>query len=139
MANWWRYIAELGATALNHERRLVTLEKKEKHIMAQLDDVKAEIQGLVAEDSIVIAALNDLKTKVDAGGTVTSEDLNDLQSAIHAEVGRLHDAVNATDPAADPANTPGPGTVTPGGGDVPVEPVSDPPVETGNENNPINS
>ena len=98
MIEWFRAFVAISKRFADHEQRLIVLEKQEKQTMATLDDVKAQIDALVAEDSVVVNALNDLKSKVDAGGTVTSADLDGIQSSIQAEVAKLNDAVTAADP-----------------------------------------
>jgi hypothetical protein len=91
-------IEEFAELIINHENRIRRLEKREGYIVGSLQDVQDQVNALVAEDSVVIAALNDLKQKADAGQQVTSEDLQGLHDQIAAEVSKLNDAVQATDP-----------------------------------------
>lgn len=73
--------------------------------MASLADIQNTVQELAATDGTIITALDDLKAKVDAGGTVTSADLDAVNTTIQGELTKLQDAVNRDDP---PAPAPGP-------------------------------
>jgi len=112
---------DLEMLVINHENRIQRLEHREGRFMAQLADVQAQIDALVAEDGVVVQALADLKSKVDAGGQVTSADLDNLQAQLAGEVSRLSDAVNTNDPGVNPATT----TPTPTGDTTPVDQPTD--------------
>jgi hypothetical protein len=73
--------------------------------MATIADIQNTVAELVATDGTIITALDDLKAKVDAGGTVTSGDLDAVNTTIQGELTKLQDAVNRDDP---PAPAPGP-------------------------------
>lgn len=92
---------EFAELIINHENRIRRLEEQEEESMVGLQDVQDQVNALVAEDSAVVAALNDLKQKADSGQQVTAADLQGLHDQLATEVGRLSDAVQATDPAPD--------------------------------------
>lgn len=69
--------------------------------MALSDDLKAQVAALQAEDGVIIAALNDLKSKA-VGGTVTDADVQAAIDAIKAEIANVDATVQATDPTPAP-------------------------------------
>lgn len=89
----------LAELVIQHESRIRRLEEQQEESMVQLQDVQDQVNALVAEDSVVVAALNDLKQKADSGQQVTAADLQGLHDQLATEVGRLNDAVQSTDPA----------------------------------------
>lgn len=76
--------------------------------MAVLDDLQAAVAALQAEDGVVVAGLNDLKAKLDAG-TLQASDIQAVTDSITGEVANLSAAVDAVGetpappaPAVDP-------------------------------------
>jgi len=120
-------IEEFAELIINHENRIRRLEKREGYIVGSLQEVQDQVTALVHEDGVVVSALNDLKAKVDAGGNVTSADLDGLRDSLAAEVSKLSDAVNSTDPGVDqpdsgPVNvSPNPSTQPDAGTDTPTD------------------
>lgn len=94
--------------ALHLQRMVQQVLNKLGVEMATLADIQNTVQELAATDGTIITALDDLKAKVDAGGTVTATDLDGVNDTIKAELAKLQDAVNRDDPAPVPAPEPGP-------------------------------
>lgn len=91
--------------ALHLERMIQQVLNRMGVEMATIADIQNTVAELVATDGTIITALDDLKTKVDNGGTVTSADLDAVNTTIQGELTKLQDAVNRDDP---PAPAPGP-------------------------------
>lgn len=71
--------------------------------MADLTALTAAINALADEEVGVIAALDDLKAKVDAGGTISQLDLDALRDKVTGVTSGLQDAVTRDDPPVTPA------------------------------------
>lgn len=101
--------------ALHLQRMVQQVLNKQGAEMADLATIQNTVQELVAEDGVIIAALDDLKAKVDAGGTVTAADLDGLNSTIQGELTKLQDAATRDDPnpAPGPVPTPNPAPAGP--------------------------
>jgi hypothetical protein len=84
--------------ALHLQRMVQQVLNKLGVEMASLADIQNTVQELVATDGTIIASIDKLKAEVDAGGTVTSADLDGLNSTIQGELAKLQDAVNRDDP-----------------------------------------
>ena len=91
--------------ALHLQRMIQQVLNKLGVEMATIADIQNTVAELVATDGTIITALDDLKAKVDSGGTVTSADLDAVNTTIQGELTKLQDAVNRDDP---PAPAPGP-------------------------------
>jgi hypothetical protein len=95
--------------ALHTQRMIQQVLNKLGAEVATLADIQNTVNELVATDGTIVTALDDLKTKVDAGGTVTSADLDAVNTTIQGELTKLQDAVNRDDPPAPaPAPVTGP-------------------------------
>lgn len=84
------------------------LSQQGDNFMAVLDDLQAAVAALQAEDGVVVAGLNDLKAKLDAG-TLQASDIQAVTDSITGEVANLSAAVDAVGetpappaPAVDP-------------------------------------
>jgi len=70
--------------------------------MADLTALTAAVDDLVTEEGAVIVALDDLKAKLDAGGTISQTDLDALRDKITTVGTDLQAAVDRDDPAVPP-------------------------------------
>lgn len=73
------------------------------NLEAQMSELSDQVNALVAEDGLVIGALNDLAAKV-AAGTATAADAQAAKDTIAGEVSKLQAAVATDDPP--PADVP---------------------------------
>jgi len=78
------------------------IERKLDQVMADLTALTAAVDDLVTEEGAVIVALDDLKAKLDAGGTISQTDLDALRDKITTVGTDLQAAVDRDDPAVPP-------------------------------------
>jgi hypothetical protein len=71
--------------------------------MADLTALSQAIDSLVAVDTGVVAALDDLKSKLDNGDPITQADLDLLQGKVTGAVSDIQAAIDRDDPATPPA------------------------------------
>jgi hypothetical protein len=67
-----------------------------------LTALNAAVESLVAVDTGVVAALDDLKGKLDDGNSITQADLDLLRDKVTGAVGDIQAAVDRDDPATPP-------------------------------------
>jgi len=89
----------------NHDvaRRLSNIERILELMALDLTALTAAVDALVTEEGVVIAALDDLKAKLDAGGTISQTDLDALRDKVTTVGTDLQAAVDRDDPAPPPA------------------------------------
>src|SRR5882757_7194414 len=72
--------------------------RRERMVMADLTALNAAVDSLVSEEASVVAALDDLKAKLDAGGTISQADLDALTAKVQQVGSDLQSAVDRDDP-----------------------------------------
>ena len=86
-------------------RNLVwSLHGKADKIMADLTALTAAIDSLVSTDASVVTALDDLKAKIDAGGTVSQTDIDALRDKVTSAVVDMNSAIDRDDPPVVPGS-----------------------------------
>ena len=98
------------------------IERKLEQMALDISALSAAVDSLVAVDTGVVAALDDLKAKLDDGNTITQADLDLLKGKVTGAVTDIQAAIDRDDPASPPA-APADGTdagTTPDDGSAPA-------------------